>query len=394
MAKGFPALYENAVALLENLCTSEGILASTIEADNYKRVWARDSIVCGMAGLQIGNPILIEGLKNSLLTLANHQNELGMIPSNVLPSANDVSFGSLVGRIDANTWFVLGSCAYFMKTNDLTTWELLKPKVEKCRTYLKAAEFNNKGWLYTPLSGNWADEYPIHGYTLYDNMIRIWGEDYWNRLEGNQSFNHEKTFQNFWPHDHNDPSMIYQKSAFQKLNFEEINHYIAFILPGKYDLRFDAAGNALALLQKSLNEQQKEKLRAFLKGLTQEIGKPLIPAFWPIISEESEDWNLLEGNYSFDFKNYSGAFHNGGIWPVWMGLFCWGLAENGMHMEASQIINAFTELVDANPDWDFQEFIHGKTLELGGKTKMGYTASGIVFMHLALRMRQSFGNRM
>ncbi len=73
---------------------------------------------------------------------------------------------------------------------------------------------------------------------------------------------------------------------------------------------------------------------------------PTNRADWEVvITEESEDWDLLKGNYSFSFKNEPGAFHNGGIWPVWMGLFCLGLAKNGLQKEAETIIAGFTETI-------------------------------------------------
>ncbi|MEZ4859102.1 MAG: glycoside hydrolase 100 family protein [Flavobacteriaceae bacterium] len=384
MEKHFSQLYQDAVTLLHNLTTSKGILASTIEADNYKRIWARDSMVCGIAGLWMKDEIVIKGLQNSLLILAKSQNELGMIPSNVLPNGTDASFGSLVGRIDANTWFILGACLYLIETEDKATWQILKPAIEKCRTFLKASEFNNKGWIYTPLSGNWADEYPIHGYTLYDNMLRIWGEKLFLKIEGKRTSSMQailkKTEANFWPSETTEASLIYQKPAFEKALQKKQKHFGAFILPGNYDLRFDAAANALAMLQLNLKDSQKKSLSTFIKTLPNH----LIPAFWPIISEKSDDWNLLEGNYSFTFKNHPGDFHNGGIWPVWMGLFCLGLAKNGMNKEVKKMVVSFSETVRENPHWDFQEYFNAKTLLVGGKTKMGYTAAGIVFMKLAM----------
>ncbi|MBW2936866.1 hypothetical protein KXJ69_02040 [Aureisphaera sp. CAU 1614] len=380
----FSDLYTQAVSLLHNLTTPNGILASTIEADNYKRIWARDSMVCGIAGLWIKDEIVIEGLKNSLLILAKSQNELGMIPSNVLPNGTDASFGSLVGRIDANTWFMVGACLYFKETKDEAAWQLLKPAIEKCRIFLKASEFNTKGWIYTPLSGNWADEYPIHGYTLYDNMLRLWSEKLFLEIEGKSTTECEailkKTEANFWPSETIEDKLIYQKPALQKAQQKKQNHFGAFILPGKYDLRFDAAANALALLQFQLNNTQKDALSTFIETLPNN----LIPAFWPVVTKENDDWNLLEGNYSFSFKNHPGDFHNGGIWPVWMGLFCLGLSKNGMKKEAQKIVSAFTETVLENKAWDFQEYFNSKTLKVGGKTQMGYTASGIVFMNLAI----------
>jgi len=386
----FQRLYEDALDLLHRLTTPDGILASTIEADNYKRIWARDSIICGLAGLMIADTILMEGLKNSLLSLARNQHDLGMIPSNLLPNGDgDISFGSLVGRVDANTWFIIGSCQYYRLTKDEVTWSQLKPAVEKCRKYLRSVEFNDKGWIYTPLSGNWADEYPVHGYTLYDNMLRLWGESLWRDITGEETNNFEdlkhRTLSNFWPSEGVSEENIYHKGSFGRLDLDTIDHFIAFILPGKYDTRFDAAGNALALLQFDLDDIQKKSISRHISTITSEISKPLIPAFWPVITEESEDWNLLKDNYSYSFKNKPGAFHNGGIWPVWMGLFCMGLANNGLQKGAEAIIASFTETVSENPNWDFQEYINALTLEVGGKTQMGYTASGVVFMQLALQ---------
>ncbi len=388
----FQRLYEDAVDLLHRLTTPDGILASTVKADNYKRIWARDSILCGLAGLMMEDYVLIKGLKNSLLTLATNQHELGMIPSNLpLNNDGDISYGNLVGRVDANTWFIIGSCQYYRLTKDETTWLELKPAVKKCRKYLKSVEFNDKGWIYTPLSGNWADEYPVHGYTLYDNMLRLGGESLWQEITG-EGMEHikdlkERTFSNFWPSEGISEENIYHNPSFEQQDREMIDHFIAFILPGKYDSRFDAAGNALAMLQFDLNDIQKKSISRYISTITSEITKPLIPAFWPVITEESEDWNLLKDNYSFSFKNKPGAFHNGGIWPVWMGLFCLGLAKNGLQKEAEAIIAGFTETISENPDWDFQEYINSKTLEVGGKTQMGYTASGIVFMYLALQKK-------
>jgi len=377
-------LVEAAKALLHQLETPEGFLASVEKADNYKRIWARDSVVCGLAGLWLKEDSLIKSLRNSLLTLAKHQHTLGMIPSNVDPETNSVSYGSLVGRIDTNTWFIVGSCLYYKYTQDQKTWNALKLAIDKCRIYLQSTEFNAKGWIYTPISGNWADEYPVHGYTLYDNVLRLWGEKLYSEIsiKDTNELNNliEKSFYNFWPSEDCEDRYIYQKPAFKKAIEYNPSHFSAFIIPGKYDGRFDAAGNALALLLFELSKEQKIKFSNYLSKLP----KCLIPAFWPALNENSEDWFLLEGNYSFSFKNQPGHFHNGGIWPVWMGLLCFGLAKQGMKEEAKRIRTSFLNLIAHNKNWDFQEYIDSNHFKLCGKNKMGYTASGILFMHLAL----------
>ena len=161
-------------------------------------------------------------------------------------------------------------------------------------------------------------------------------------------------------------------------------HYAAFILPGMYDLRFDAAGNALAHLIFEPDANKKETTKTFLSQLSSEVGRPAIPAFWPMVTKKSTDWNLLAGNYSFEFKNDPGYFHNGGIWPVWMGLYCLGLSKIGLKKEVDQICSEFEKMVSTSQNWNFQEYFNAVDFHPGGKTEMGYTASGIVFMNSAL----------
>ena len=387
MIKGLEHSYLGAVDLLQRLTTTQGILASTLEADNYKRVWARDSIICGIAGLLANDDAIVNGLKQSLLTLAKYQADTGAIPSNVLEteSAADVSHGSLVGRVDANTWFVIGACLYTLNTRDDDFWQTLRPKVESCRRYLKALELNGKGWLYTPLSGNWADEYPVQGYTLYDNMLRLWGESLFLKItNGNSDVLKQlmaKTRFNFWP-----KSSSIQGQPYHIKGYEEaasVSHFCSQILPGHYDMRFDASANAFALLQFKLSSNEKEQLQKYVHDIGIQLSQTLVPAFWPVITKNDWQWQLLQQNYSFDFKNQPHYFHNGGVWPVWMGWFCLGLAANEMHDMVAKITEAMLVFTQKE-GWDFQEYINTENFELNGKKQMGFTASGIVFMYHAM----------
>ena len=111
---------DKATILLENAVNEYGILASTVDADNYKRVWARDGIVAGIAGILLDNEKIMEGLKRTIETLTNHQHELGIIPSNVLvkPNGADCSFGSLAGRVDATCWYIIGAWSLLIQDPD------------------------------------------------------------------------------------------------------------------------------------------------------------------------------------------------------------------------------------------------------------------------------------
>ncbi len=75
--------YQKALELLRNATTPTGILASVTDIDNYQRVFARDGVICGLAGLVSGDEVVTAGLRSTLETLAESQGPHGQIPSNV-----------------------------------------------------------------------------------------------------------------------------------------------------------------------------------------------------------------------------------------------------------------------------------------------------------------------
>ena len=46
--------------------------------------------------------------------------------------------------------------------------------IEEIERRAEAWEFNNKHLMYSPASSNWADEYPVEGYILLNNVLRLW----------------------------------------------------------------------------------------------------------------------------------------------------------------------------------------------------------------------------
>ena len=93
--------------LLHECSTSKGFVAAVSPRTNYRRVWARDGCVCGLAALADEDPDLLDTFEATLRTLASHQGPCGQIPSNV-GLDGEVSYGGPVGRVDATIWFVLG----------------------------------------------------------------------------------------------------------------------------------------------------------------------------------------------------------------------------------------------------------------------------------------------
>lgn len=117
-----PEGFKRALQLLRRATTPSGILASVSEVSNYRRIWARDGVICGLAGLVAGDAEVTSGLRASLETLARCQAPEGQIPSNVEVDSDgqvrDLSYGGLAGRVDTLPWFVIGVCNYARLTGD------------------------------------------------------------------------------------------------------------------------------------------------------------------------------------------------------------------------------------------------------------------------------------
>jgi glycogen debranching enzyme len=386
-------LESQAVSLLQQACSPDGIWASPEDQENYRRVWGRDSMIAGIAGLLANDDQIIEGLRNAILTLARYQHPRGMIPSNVQTGEEDprVSYGSLAGRVDANTWFIVGSCLYLINYPDKNLQEHLHPKLQRSLTILDQWEFNANDLLYTPLSGNWADEYPVEGHTLYDNTLRIWAlRLYSNLFEDQQRRQQAKRIEekiriNFWPKPSQaDHPAVYHQRSFNDLANGNLRHFACSIGPTGYNTHFDTAGHAMALLAGLASQKQYDQIVNFLEAIFRQVGAVLLPAFWPVITSDDPEWKSLKNNYSYTFKNNPHQYHNGGIWPVWMGWFALGASMTGNTDLPKTILEAWMKLEDVD-DINFSEYIASDTLQHSGKERLCYSASGLIFLVASIR---------
>lgn len=390
------SLEESALNLLQSACTPFGILASPDDQENYQRLWSRDAMIAGIAALPSERQKISEAFAASIRTLAKYQHPRGMIPSNVLPDEDDpeISYGGLAGRVDATSWFVVGSCLYLLNSEDSALKQELQPHLEKALDVLDLWEFNARGLLYTPLSGNWADEYPIQGHTLYDNCLRLWAlnlyASYYNdEVRATQATTIQKLVTlNFWPKeaDSEDPG-IYHPRRFKQAAGMKRRHFSCALDPTGYDERFDAAGHGLALLLGLPDQQQLDAIESYVGGIFDELNHNLLPAFWPVITPTDSGWEALKKNYSYDFKNHPHKFHNGGIWPVWMGLFGLGMRVAGRSKMAEQMLSAWMEMENETPE--FYEYIGSDTFRPGGKEHLSYSASGLLFLLEAINSNKS-----
>jgi GH15 family glucan-1,4-alpha-glucosidase len=384
--------YIKSIELLQNCSSPKGFLASAQNISNYKRVWARDGVICGLAALASGDADLIATFQKTLETLANNQHYNGTIPSNVMTNEDEteVSYGGLAGRVDAVTWFIIGICQYAFYKKEVTFVKKYEENIQKCLQLLEAWEFNNKHLLYVPLSGNWADEYITDGYVLYDQLLRIWAMKSYNHFAKDSSIASkiEKITQqieiNFTPNAFGEK---YHERAYTEANIQ--NFMPCSFSPAGYKTQFDAFANSLALYLNIGNQDFQDRILEHALKLSSERPLKLIPAFWPPIEKHDLDWNLLKNNCKYEFRNYPNEFHNGGSWSMVNGFFGLALLAKDKNSEAVATLNAINE-ANAIDDYSFYENFNSETKLPNGVPFCAWSGAATVILHQSINTNFKF----
>jgi GH15 family glucan-1,4-alpha-glucosidase len=384
--------YIKAIELLQNCSSPQGFLASAQNISNYKRVWARDGVICGLAALASGEDDLIATFQKTLETLANNQHYNGTIPSNVMTNGDqtEVSYGGLAGRVDAVTWFIIGICQYAFYKKDDTFVKKYEENIQKCLQLLEAWEFNNKHLLYVPLSGNWADEYITDGYVLYDQLLRIWAMKSYNYFAKDILITtkiEKITEQIEINYTSNSIGEKYHERAYNEMEIQ--NFMPCSFSPAGYKTQFDAFANSLALYLNIGNLDFQDRILKHALKLSSERPLKLIPAFWPPIEERDLDWNLLKNNCKYEFRNYPNEFHNGGSWPMVNGFFGLAILSKGKNDEAITILNAINE-ANAIDDYSFYENFNSETKLPNGVPFCAWSGAATVILHQSINTNFKF----
>lgn len=102
-----------------------------------------------------------------------------------------------------------------------------------------------------------------------------------------------------------------------------------------------------------------------------------------MIEEGDPDWPALRRYHLYAFRNRPHEYHNGGVWPIWLGWLALAFARTGRADDLARLRALVAARLDARPDYDFEEYLHGVTSVPGGTRRMAYSATGLVFLHLA-----------
>ena len=390
--------YQQATVLLRECLTDHGFLATPSTQANYRRIWGRDSTIMGLAALLSDRDDLIEGCRCSLETLARNQGPHGEIPSNVDPGTGRVSYGGTTGRVDADLWFIIGCGAYWRHTgDDAFLHEMIEP-LQKVQFLLGAWEFNTRGLLYVPPTGDWADEYVHSGYVLYDQLLylqaqrEIYAMQKHIHLSGSKG--QRKKIErlkrliraNFWFMDNSYiPEDVYHKVLYEKGRKAAPNcggpYWMAFFSPLGYGYRFDALANILVSLFNVADDAQCNMVDEYIAQRIVHEDVMLLPAFDPVIRPKDEKWDDLQMSFSYSFKNAPHEYHNGGLWPLVTGFYAASLANRGKLSLAQKYCEGIYAANRAKRDgkaWSFPEYLHGQNYRPSGASPMGWSAAAAI----------------
>jgi hypothetical protein len=364
-------LYDDGVTLLRELAGPHGIFASSSRTANYRAVFTRDAVMAGVAGLMIDDRAIIAGLARTLVQLRELQGAEGQIASNVTfedDGQRRVSFGTLAPRIDATTWYLLG-VALAARANVIDA-AAFRDSVRAVVRLLDALEYNGRHLIYVPVGGNWADEYVYDGYVLYDQVLRAWAlrlvaamydEPRWMA----KAHDIERTIEErYWP-------------------AADVNrrYPIAAISPTMTRDVFDLAACSLLAVSGVGPRIGSATLDWIVERFLEHDHLP--PAFHPVIEEGDAEWPALRRYHLHDFRNRPHEYHNGGIWPVWLGWLALGLARAGRGSDVERLRAVIERWLGAPSEFDFHEYLHGLTGAPGGVTGMAYSATGLVLLRTA-----------
>ena len=387
------AAHTAALDLLHRVSSEDGLLASPTDERNYRRVWARDGVVCGLAGLAAGDDRVVAGLRRTLAVLAENQGPDGQIPSNLRiddGEAADVSYGGLAGRVDAVAWFGIGLAQYVHSTGDEAFGRRHAATARRGLRLLRTWEFNDRGLVYVPLGGDWADEYVLHGYVLFDQVLRLWAQRLFEAVFGEDA-RAERTARRieatFRPDPEVDPQTTYHPHAWERYLNEHgaAAHWLAALSPSGYQARFDALSNALAVLLGLGTEADRDRTLDAGEHIRRERPGRLVPAFWPPIREGDPQWTALTDNYRDVFSNRPGHYHNGGLWPMVNGWWGMALAAAGRTQAARNLLNAIHHANRVEPGTDDDRFLFPeyRDAQAGlphGTSPLGWSAAAPVLL--------------
>jgi len=400
MAKLTDQCYLKAIEVLKKNSTKFGFRASL---EYYNSIWARDGAITLLGAVLVGDNDLLEASRKTLETLKQYQNPVGQIPNAFLIDIKTPKYYAL----DANSWWVIGVEKYFSATGDKKFLTEYWPQVKKAMEWLRYQIKDISGLIDAPEASDWMDSsVGRRGKVFYTNCLYWKAIDSANKLAkaagekefdpapypggGAQDLKELKKRINllFWPQPEGENLLYTWHTGFFKEAIHSLRkHYLNYLSFEYCEDRCDVLAHLLAILFDIPTQDQKEKIIKYL--FERRLCEPYpIKVLNPPIFYPNPTWNPKVDLYrEKQYQNLPFCYHNAGIWPYVGGFYILMLAKVGQKEKANQELEKLAQAnkLGKKSDWEFNEWLHGKSGRPMGARFQSWSAGGYIIAYQAVK---------
>jgi len=369
------------IDLLRANLTPAGILAAApgarARARGYTAIFGRDAAVCAMGMALSGDPGLEREAATGLATLARHQAPNGQIPKFVDVQRAEADFWYL-GCIDATAWWLAG-LAFLDKCDPRRRLrERYAGEIGRAIAWLQAQEHQRFYLLQQNEASDWADIMPRSGFVLYTNALWHWVKLLFGlphrretRANANQLF-----------HPFGAELAEYRRARllvhYVKRDARNRGLYLSFVNFAFFGNEGDVFGNVLAVLCGLADGPARQRVLRSLERAGVADPFPVRAVCEPI----RETHFLWRPYMSRHRQNLAWQYHNGGIWPFVGGFWVTALADAGLRDRAQRELARVARANELG-GWQFNEWLHGRTLEPSGMPGQSWNAAAFLIAYRA-----------
>jgi glycogen debranching enzyme len=370
-----------AIELLRANLTPHGILAAAPGAHarsrGYTAIFGRDAAVCAMGMALSRDPVLEREAARGLVTLARHQAPNGQIPKFVDAERAEADFWYL-GCIDATLWW-LAALAFLDACDPARRLRRrFAGRIERAVAWLQAQEHQRFHLLQQNEASDWADIMPRSGFVLYTNALWYWVKRLFDLPQRRAT--HASANQLFHPF--SAQLSEYRRARllvhYIKRGARNRGLYLSFVNFAFFGTEGDVFGNVLAILCGLAGPEARQRVLRALDRASVADPYPVRAVCEPI----RESHFLWRPYMSRHRQNLVWQYHNGGIWPFVGGFWVTALVEAGQRDRARRDLARVARANELG-GWQFNEWLHGRTLEPSGMPGQSWNAAAFLIAHRA-----------
>lgn len=391
--------YQQALAALKKNITPLGFSACSLADNtvtgtdaNYRSVWARDGAITVFSTLRVDDPEIRAAQVRTLETLLDAISPNGQIPANVRIDTGEPDYSGVgnIASIDSGLWVIIALYNHASVTGDHSLLFKHAARLQRVMDWLSAHDSNNDGLLEIPEAGDWTDLFGRSYNVLYDEVLWYRANVCYGRiLELMGQFTRaaeylrwsqhirSRVLATFWTTTQAaDDTGRPHRFADRQFALGDTQYLLAEITPFAFNWRCDVYANVLAFLMNLLDIERARTAFRFMWGVG--VNQPWpVANLYPVVQAGDPDWRAY---YTVNLLNLPHHYHNGGIWPFIGGMWVRFIQRLGFHEVACRELVRLAELnrLGRDHEWEFNEWVHGKTGRPMGKAYQAWSAAAYI----------------